>query len=125
MVDIYKYIQAMRRAEKPRLRLPYWQLLLLPSLAIVLGFTMNALVMAANHASMPVLTPVGISWSPEDWLHHNMTPATHLKLLADWIVIRGEGIASLGDFLLWGGDKTREICWIVWAALVIRDANGI
>lgn len=125
MIDIYKHLQAMQQAEKPRLRIPYWYFLVLPSAAFFIGALMNVLVIAANHASMPVLVPNGLSLDAEDWIHHAMTPATHLKLLADWIVIRGEGVASIGDYLIWAGLKTREICWIVWAALVIRDANGI
>jgi hypothetical protein len=104
-------------------KIPYWQLLLGPSLAFGLGFLSNALVMAANHGSMPVLLPAGLQLDPDDWIHSVMTSATHLKFLADWIVIRGFGIASPGDFGEWLYEVTFIPALAAWLGLVVRDHN--
>lgn len=81
----------------------YLWLLYTPILALYLGMVSNALVMAVNHAQMPVLWPGGDNdtcqttlAAQEDMVHSCMTHATHLKILADWIVV-SEGIASPGD----------------------------
>lgn len=81
-------------------------LLTVPALMFGFGFLLNALVMAANQGQMPVLIPGGIAAGcpidpDKDFLHSCMTQATHLKFLADWVVIKGIGIASPGDFSEW------------------------
>lgn len=105
------------------LKVPYWPLLVGPFLSYGFGFALNALVMALNHSSMPVHMPVGLEVDPEDWIHSAMTTATHLKFLADWIVIRGSGIASPGDFLIWAGDWAHIPAFFVWLTLMVKDHN--
>src|SRR5271167_2993048 len=91
-------------------RPPYLLLLIGPLLLFVLGFSMNAVVMAANNGQMPVLIPGGCTADVAESMakeaevegiaiHACMTPATRLKFLGDWIVWRGKGVASPGDFL--------------------------
>ena len=107
-----------------RLRIPHSLFLLGPTLAFAVGFTLNAIVIAANGGSMPVLVPAGANLlDPQDWIHHAMTAVSHLPWLSDWIVIRGFAIASPGDFLIWAGLATQTIGWVIWAVLMIRDAN--
>ena len=112
-------------------KIPYWPLLVVPTLAFGVGFAMNALVMAVNGGTMPVLFPETLqgaitnNWLVEhgDVVHSVMTSATHLKILADWVVINHFGIASPGDFLEWFSDATQTPAFLVWAALVIKDYN--
>ena len=108
-----------------KLRIPYAALLLGPSLLFAIGFALNAFVMAANHGQMPVLWPGGgcIIDPDKDLLHSCMTAGTHLKFLADWIVIRGLGIASPGDFGEWACDAALWPAITAWVALVIKDRN--
>jgi len=83
---------------------------------------MNATVIAANYGQMPVLTPGGCD--PDDMdsvIHACMVPETRLKFLGDWVRIRGMGIASPGDFVLWSGENTFWPCLIIWMVLMIRD----
>ncbi len=97
------------------MKIPNWQFLVIPSLAFAIGFLSNALVMAANHGQMPVLCPGGLNIvDPDDLIHVAMTAQTHLKFLADWIVIRGIGIASPGDFGEWFFDATAIPGFAVW-----------
>ena len=106
-------------------RIPNWQFLVVPSLVFAIGFLSNALVMAANGGQMPVLCPGGHSEliGPDDLVHCAMTAHTHLKFLADWIVINGLGIASPGDFgeWFWGATFIPGLC--VWVSLRIHDHN--
>lgn len=88
---------------------------------------MNAIVMAANHGQMPVLIPGLVSGAcpldpDSDWIHSCMNAGTHLKFLADWVVIRHFGIASPGDFFLWGGDNAFWPCLVTWIGFIIRDS---
>lgn len=107
-----------------KFKIPFAPLLLGPSLSLGLGFTMNALVMAANGGQMPVLFPGGCEAAKEylDFVHSCMTPATRLKFLADWIVMHS-GVASPGDFFLWLSDRTLWPGLILWAALMIYKSN--
>jgi|SRR5579885_2401006 len=103
------------------LNIPYWYLLFGPSLMLAAGFAMNEIVMAFNNGQMPVLAPGGCPKDGlESWIHVCMTPATHLKFLADWIVLHN-GIASPGDFLIWGWDAIFWPALAVWVALTIKD----
>ncbi len=102
------------------MKIPYWQFLLSPWIAYGLGFLSNVVVMAANHSQMPVNMPPGVLVDPNDIFHAAMTSATHLKFLADWIVL-GSGIASPGDFGLWLWDATWLPALAIWVSLVIKD----
>lgn len=105
------------------MKIPHKWLLLGPVAMFALGFAMNAVVMAANHGQMPVLIP-GNNCSliePEDFIHTCMTAGTHLKFLADWIVINHFGVASPGDFLEWACDQTFWPALFAWVMFVIRD----
>jgi len=108
-------------------RIPYGYLLLGPSIASAVGFLSNAIVMGVNNGAMPVLYSGGCPAFNErygdDILHSCMTHATHLKVLADWIMIRGLGAASPGDFLEWLYDVTYVPSLVAWAALILRDEN--
>lgn len=105
------------------MKIPYWPLLIGPSLLFAFGFALNAFVMGINHGSMPVLWPGGCT--PDvmigDTIHSCMTPFTHLKFLCDWIVVRGVGIASPGDFLELAYELIVIPSLVVWATLMIRD----
>lgn len=108
-------------------KIPYLPVLIGPYVAFATGFLMNAIVMGVNHATMPVLTPAGAGadfFDPEDLVHGAMTSATHLKFLCDWIVIRGLGIASPGDFGIWACENTWLPAIAVWIALIIKDYNA-
>lgn len=112
------------------MKIPYSILLLGPLCLYAMGFASNALVMAANNGQMPVLVPGGCS--PDMFgneadregmqVHSCMTRETRLKGLADWIVIRHLGVASLGDFLEWVGEGSFWYALIAWLFLVLtRD----
>jgi len=110
--------------------IPYKTLLFGPALVFGIGFALNALVMAANSAQMPVLVPGNLCASDptffgDDLIHSCMTSVTRLKFLADWIVIRGLGIASPGDFLEWLGDTTYWPAASAWVVLVLRDLGKL
>jgi hypothetical protein len=60
---------------------------------------------------------------PEDFIHSCMTVGTHMKFLADWIVVRHSGIYSLGDFLELACDATFWPGLILWVGMVLRDYN--
>lgn len=104
-------------------KIPYWPLLIGPWLSFGVGFTLNALVMAANKGQMPVILPGGDAsiLDPSDLIHCAMTSTTHLKFLADWIVINGLGIASPGDFFEWAYEFTWFPALIAWITLVLKD----
>lgn len=98
-------------------------LLVTPALMFGVGFLMNAVVMAANGGQMPVLIPGGDCASfinPEDFVHGCMTHATHLKILADWVVINHFGIASPGDFFEWAADGAFWPCLIAFIARLTK-----
>lgn len=109
-------------------KIPYWPFLLGPWLAFGIGFALNALVMAVNHGQMPVLTfdcDVNLArWVESgDYLHSCMVSTTHLKALADYIVIPGVGTASPGDFFEWASEWLGAWCLPVWIALVLKNHN--
>jgi len=108
-----------------KLRIPHAWLLIGPYVLFALGAMSNFIVMAANGAQMPVLTPGGCSIfdnlkNPDDIFHSCMTHASHLKFLADWIVIQG-GVASPGDFALYACEYAMIPAFWMWMAWVIRD----
>ena len=108
-------------------KIPYGYLLLGPSIAFAVGFLSNAIVMAVNGGAMPVLYSGGCQIFNEqygdDLLHSCMTHATHLKFLADWIVIRGAGIFSPGDFLEMFWDVASVPSLVAWVISIIHEAN--
>jgi uncharacterized protein DUF5317 len=106
-------------------KLPYWYLLVVPFLSPFLGVAINALVMAANHSQMPVNMPPGMEIDPSDWVHTAMTAQTHLKFLCDWIVLRGVGIASPADLLIWLGEYTQVPAFFVWLTLIAKDTTKV
>jgi hypothetical protein len=107
-------------------KIPYLYLLAGPVGMFVIGCALNSLVMVVNKNQMPVLIPGWHSelMNPDDLEHVAMTASTHLKFLADWILI-GRGIASLGDFFIWAYDATFIPALAAWAALVLRDKKEV
>lgn len=107
-------------------RIPYWPLLVGPQLLFAFGFLLNAFVMGINHGQMPVLWPGGVCDSSNfihDTMHSCMNQSTHLKFLADWIVIKGLGVASPGDFFEWAFESIVGPCYFAWVALIIKNHN--
>lgn len=101
-------------------KIPYWYVAATPWILFGAGFLMNAVVMAFNGAQMPVLLPGGHNViSDEDIVHTAMTATTHLRFLADWIVINDVGIASPGDFLEWLYSYTWMPAAIAWLTLIL------
>lgn len=89
-----------------------------------LGGAMNLIAIAANQGTMPVLWPAGCALWEADILHSCMTKATHLKWMCDWLVLKGLGVASIGDLLvLWSEDIKIPFLY-VWIVLVIKELNG-
>ena len=105
------------------LKIPYWYLLIGPYALFMLGFAMNAIVMSQNGGQMPVQFPGGYPEGDSDIIHCAMTHATHLKVLADWIVIKSIGVASPGDILEFAYDVSFLPALSAWFALVIKDHN--
>lgn len=108
------------------LKIPYAWLLLGPYVAFAIGFLLNAIVMAVNGGQMPVLFPGGCpngGFGSDDIVHACMTHITHLKFIADWIVINHFGIASPGDFFEWVFSFTYIPAAIAWVTLLIKDHN--
>lgn len=95
-----------------------------PSLCFVIGVAMNAIVMAANGGTMPVLYPSGCSTDilGVDLWHSCFTHATHLKILCDWIPFTG-GVYSLGDCFIELWDLFLYPALAVWIALLVSDLN--
>ena len=90
-----------------------------------LGSALNLIVMAANHGQMPVLFPGSCSVDifSADIFHVCMTGATHLKFLSDWLVIKGLGVASIGDLLIWLSDAITTPALYLWGAMMVMDSN--
>lgn len=107
-------------------RVPYPWLLFGSIGAFAIGSALNLIVMAANHGQMPVLAPGGYCglMDPADLGHVCMNADTHLKVIADWLVMDGgHTVASPGDLFLLFGDITLWPALTAWAALVIKDYN--
>ena len=106
-------------------RIPYKWLLLGPTAMFAIGFAMNAVVMAANHGQMPVLVPGGCfpDTMSEDVIHSCMVAGTHLKFLADWIVVRHYGVFSPGDFFEMVFHETFWPSLVLWIGLIIDHFN--
>lgn len=102
-------------------KIPYFWLLAAPYLAYAAGFLLNGICILANHHQMPVY-PVGgdCSFLDADTVHVCMSKASHLTVLADWIV-SGDGISSIGDAFMDTCRATRLDVFIAWCILVVRD----
>lgn len=107
-------------------QIPYRLFLFGPLLLMAIGFTSNAVVIAANGGTMPVLESgctndefAGEIDREGMQVHSCMTKATRLKFLADWILIRHLGIASPGDFFEWAFELTYQPAWLIWCVLMI------
>ena len=102
-------------------------LVILPILLWGLGYTMNVIVMAANHGMMPVAL---YNCGSIDFgkVHSCMTDATHLKWMADWINV-GQGeqvvLASLGDALEYLVESTWIYSVILWMVLAIERHHAL
>ena len=101
------------------------EILLAPPLLWVVGAGMNAIVMGVNNGQMPVLWPGGCERMPVDGLHVCMTAQTHLRVIADWIVMHN-GVASPGDMILYLSDMIWYPTIAAWALLMnerLRNAR--
>jgi hypothetical protein len=107
------------------MKIPYWKLAFGPAILFVLGFLMNAIVVADNSGTMPVLVHNCTQelMGEDDDLHVCMGEEAHLKILADWILWNHVGVFSPGDFLEIAGELTFNPFLIAWLAFVIRDYN--
>jgi hypothetical protein len=101
-------------------KIPYFTLLFGPTISLYTGLALNKLCIAANGGTMPYLTPSCVLDS--DHLHVCMTGLSHLKILADWIVLPA-GTFSIGDMLIDLGTGTAAYAWIIWAVLMIKHYN--
>lgn len=107
------------------MKIPYWQLIILPGLLFCVGFILNSIAVAANQGQMAVLMPGGcyVKDFVGDPNHVCMTHASHFKFLSDWVLIPSLGIASPGDFLIWLGEYTYLPGLYIWIAMIIRNYN--
>jgi hypothetical protein len=109
------------------MKIPRWTLVTVPVACFCFGFALNAIVMAANGGSMPVLMPQGHCEliDADDIIHSCWSSSVHLRFLADWVVIRGLGVASPGDFFEWFAGTVGGPSLIAWAALILQKAGII
>lgn len=122
----------------------YLPLILFPWLLSCTGAISNQAVLVANHGKFPVLVndaqqkehqsgsmveiagmQVAIPSQKEasqylgDDYHSVMGPNSRLKLLAD-IFNTGDGVASIGDFLIWAGVWLWKYTPLIWITLIMR-----
>jgi hypothetical protein len=107
------------------MKIPAWTLLVLPTLVFALGFTCNEVAVAANGGAMPALiygcTQDLINETPPI-IHTCFHAGVHLKFLCDWILLRGDGYYSPGDFGIMFGTHTFYPGIIAWfASRLTRD----
>ena len=112
-----------------KIRIPYWYLLILPSLLMWFGMFLNAFAVMENGHTMPVLVTncqetqaVWSMWG--DTIHSCMTHSTKYKILTDWFFIPNLGTASIGDFFEWISDKFYLPFIYMWVALIIKKFNN-
>lgn len=103
-------------------RIPYWGLLVIPTLIGYVGAGLNKIVMAFNGGQMPALFPGGpvvFGWdAASDPNHCVMTHASRLRFFADWINLH-TAIVSPGDLLNWISAATIAPCFYAWIAIVL------
>lgn len=105
-----------------KIKIPYWPLLAVPWLLLFLGVFSNALVISQNRGHMPVEVS-SADQLDENPVHCVMTHQSHLKFLADWIYINGEGIMSPGDFFIYAYYLTCLPFLYVWITLMVFASN--
>jgi hypothetical protein len=104
------------------MKIPHLYLLVVPAAIHYFGILLNALVLAANNGQMPVLYPGGCEVNLTDiFIHTCMLPGSHLKFLADWMVINHVGIVSPGDLCIWSGTEMIIPALVAWACLMIHE----
>ena len=120
-----------------KFRIPYWPLLLGPTLLLYLGALMNWAVIGANHGYMPVQGYIECGVGTEqnlkavieeqtgegDHIHICMSKSSRLKILADWLYLPGLGTASPGDILEFAYEKFLWPCFYMWCALLVVTYN--
>lgn len=117
-------------------RIPYWYLIVIPVLLIVLGAASNQLVLIANGGRFPVLLNAaqigffmqdsgkvvdGISYLDE--VHTVMRPEDHLRVLADIINLGRAGVMSIGDLFIELGQFFWNFTPFMWLALAVRKLS--
>ena len=102
-------------------KIPYFWLLAAPYLSFAAGFTLNGIVVLANHHQMPVY-PVGggCDFIGDDLVHVCMNSHTHLKFLAD-IFVTNDGVSSIGDAFMEAYYATKIPVLVAWGILIARD----
>jgi hypothetical protein len=115
-------------------RIPYWQLIALPILAMFLGAASNQVVLIANDGRFPVqLNAASVERYSDnsktvnsivylDHIHTVMRPEDHLKLMAD--VINIGPIESIGDLFLDLGFWSFQFTPLMWLTLALRNLIG-
>src|SRR5712664_4112013 len=120
-----------------KIKIPYWPLLIVPTLMLYVGGLMNWAVIGANHGYMPVqgfieceggvgeqiAAVIAEQAGQGDHIHICMDKNSRLKILADWLFIPGVGTASPGDILEFGYDKLFWPCFYMWGALLVAEFN--
>jgi hypothetical protein len=83
--------------------------------------------MGVNGGAMPVMVQgCASAIGADDPGHICATAQTHLKILGDWLIYNslvGVQAKSIGDIFLEIGLDAKDVCQIVWAALILRDYN--
>lgn len=111
-----------------------WPLLLLPTLIMWTGLTMNEVAIHANQGKMPVyradceqyMVPrsnpllefmTGDETPQSDPVHKCMTPQSRAKIFGD-IIVSDDGISSIGDLLIEFTDDAKIYCYILWLTIL-------
>jgi hypothetical protein len=123
----------------------YWPVFAAPLLLMFMGVCSNQLVLISNGGKFPVMVnekqriehqqstevdigdlhvvvPVAEKQESQflgDDVHSIMGKNSHLKALADIFNI-GEGVASIGDFLILAGEKMWAFAPVIWLTLITR-----
>ena len=121
-------------------------IVLIPAAIWGTGFASNQAVLMANHGTFPVLCnafkaqamriraeaevqeandesdneSVEIPEGYLDFTHVIMTKDTHLNALADVFDLKGDGIYSIGDFMLMLGEWLGGFSLVVWPFEAVR-----
>lgn len=103
-----------------------WPLLLLPTILLIAGITMNESVIHANGGRMPIdvydcavrMQEKTDKVGHEDYTHFCVAPDTKEKVLGD-ILIADDGTSSIGDELQVYSDDIEKVCYALWGAMGI------
>lgn len=100
-----------------------WPLLVVPQVIFYLGAALNQLAIAINDGRMPVLDAAECNGTSSvlGEIHSCMTPASHLKIICDWINLHTT-ILSPGDVLLNIGDLLIGPLFWAWLTYVLYQA---